>query len=190
MGEDFRPWDRDAEKALVERALMGDRMAWQELFKALRAYLRPKAVQLLKDEHDAEELVQETIEIVFRQLCRFRGDASVLTWAMSIAINNGLKQSSRNRDHRQTLDTHDGEPPGMGEPPIDPERWTAAREAVAALARALPCLNERDQLLVTETLNDNDSEDARMPADSSAMRVARHRARQQLRALMDRREDR
>lgn len=176
--------NREAVTALLERARAGDETAWKEIFKVLRSYLRPVLMRVVKNDQEADDFAQDTIAIIYREIRNFRGDAKFLTWATCIAVNNAVKTRVRGKSHQQALDKHQGELPGMGEHPVDPEQRAADREAIAALRQSLSFLTKRDLELVMDLLDD-DSENALSPA----IRTARHRARARLRALMEGREE-
>jgi RNA polymerase sigma-70 factor (ECF subfamily) len=77
----------DEEQRLLRAAQEGDTLA----FAALVAGHLPKVASVsrrfLRDPDDAEDAVQETLIRAYRGLRRFRGEASVRTWLLRIAVN-------------------------------------------------------------------------------------------------------
>lgn len=191
MGDDG-PRDREFEVVLLARARRGDNAAWKEIIKNLRSYLLPQVRRSLKNEQEVAELVQDTICIFYRELQsgRFRGEASYLTWATTVALRNATSLSLRRKFHQRKLEAHEGDLPGLGESPLDPERSAAVHEDMKALQRSLPLLCERDQELVMDPLDEDDAPENAPPPASPATRTARSRARARLRALMEGRENR
>lgn len=191
MGDDG-PRDRESEVVLLARARAGDNAAWKEIIKSLRSYLLPQVKRSLKNEQEAAELVQDTIAVFFRELQsgRFRGEASYLSWATTVALRNAMRASTRRKFHQQVLEAHEGYLPGLGEPPLDPERSAAVSEHLEALHLSLPLLCKRDQELVMDPLDEDDAPENALPPASPATRTARSRARARLRALMEGRENR
>lgn len=75
----------DAE--LVRRAREGDADAFAEIVARYREKMFSVAFSLLRDRHDAEEIVQDTFIRAHRGLARFRGDCSLVTWLHRITVN-------------------------------------------------------------------------------------------------------
>jgi RNA polymerase sigma-70 factor (ECF subfamily) len=78
--------------SLVKRFLAGDQAAFDEIIVRHREKLFAVACALLRDKHDAEEIVQDAFVRAFRGLHRFRGECSLATWLHRITVN-----LSRNR---------------------------------------------------------------------------------------------
>jgi RNA polymerase sigma-70 factor (ECF subfamily) len=72
---------------LVERARSGDAGAFSEIVQRYRDKMFSVALSLLRDRHDAEEIVQDTFIRAHRGLARFRGDCSLATWLHRITVN-------------------------------------------------------------------------------------------------------
>lgn len=72
---------------LVERARAGEEAAFAEIVTRYRDRMFSVAFSLLRDRHDAEEIVQDTFIRAHRGLARFRGDCSLVTWLHRITVN-------------------------------------------------------------------------------------------------------
>lgn len=72
---------------LVRRATAGDEAAFNEIVARYREKMFGVAFSLLRDRHDAEEVVQDTFIRAHRGLGRFRGDCSLVTWLHRITLN-------------------------------------------------------------------------------------------------------
>lgn len=72
---------------LVERAKAGDESAFAEIVGRYRDKMFGVALSLLRDRHDAEEIVQDTFIRAHRGLARFRGECSLVTWLHRITVN-------------------------------------------------------------------------------------------------------
>jgi RNA polymerase sigma-70 factor (ECF subfamily) len=75
------------EKALVRAARAGDRGAVERLFTGHETALLALCYGALGRVDDAEDAVQEVLYRALKALPRFRGDASVRTWLIRIAVN-------------------------------------------------------------------------------------------------------
>jgi RNA polymerase sigma-70 factor (ECF subfamily) len=85
----------DAE--LVRRALERDELAVRAIIKANNRRLYRLARGILRNDGEAEDVVQETYVRAFTHLSEFRGDSSLSTWLSRIAMNEALGRLRRER---------------------------------------------------------------------------------------------
>ena len=78
----------DAE--LVRRALARDEAAVRAILKANNQRLYRLARGILRNDAEAEDVVQETYVLAFTHLSDFRGASSLSTWLSRIAMNEAL----------------------------------------------------------------------------------------------------
>src|SRR5947207_13938510 len=76
---------RLAQTAPAERVALFD-----EIFVLLRKPVVAVCLKILRRSSDAEDAVQETFIAVYRTLRSFRGEASVSTWILRIAVRVAL----------------------------------------------------------------------------------------------------
>ncbi len=88
--------DRD-DQALLERAREGDVDAFAEFVGRYEHRVRTVLLRLLDDDRDVEEATQDCFVQAWRNLDRFRGDATVFTWLYRIAVNEALMRRRRKR---------------------------------------------------------------------------------------------
>jgi len=67
---------------------------WQKIFRLCMGYLN--------DFELAQDLAQDTFVIVWRQLPKFRNEASIGTWIFKIASNNCLRQIEKTKRFPKT----------------------------------------------------------------------------------------
>jgi len=80
----------DSDAALVKRARGGDHDAFRVLVERHSQALFRLAYRMTGNEHDAEDMVQETFLKAHRQLGRFESRSSFSTWLHRIAANCSL----------------------------------------------------------------------------------------------------
>jgi RNA polymerase sigma-70 factor, ECF subfamily len=80
---------------VVERAVAGDPQALEELLAAARPRLLATALRMVRDRDDAEDVVQEAMLKVCRNLGRFEGRAALSTWLHRIVVNCALDKMRR-----------------------------------------------------------------------------------------------
>ena len=140
------PADTDAE--LVRRAGARDEAAVRSIMQANNRRLYRIARGILRNDAEAEDVVQETYVRAFTHLDGFRGDSSLSTWLARIAMNEAL---GRLRRQRPSVDL-DALAPGVVEAQIiqfplsaaseDPEKSMAQREIQQVVERAIDELPE------------------------------------------------
>jgi RNA polymerase sigma-70 factor (ECF subfamily) len=79
--------EADYDAQLVNRVRRGDHAAFAEIVGRYREKMFSVAFSLLRDRHDAEEIVQDTFVRAHRGIERFRGECSLATWLHRITVN-------------------------------------------------------------------------------------------------------
>src|ERR1700750_128154 len=82
---------------LVRRARGRDEAAIRAIMQANNRRLYRIARGILRNDGEAEDVVQETYVRAFTHLESFRGDSSLATWLARIAMNEALGRSRRER---------------------------------------------------------------------------------------------
>jgi len=129
---------RSAESDLVARLRRGEADALGQAYDAHHAHVRAFAQRFLGDPSLAEDLLQDTFIALPKAIKRFRGDASLRTFLISVALNHAqhyLRSAMRRRGAYHRLGS---EPPPtpVTTPDLDAERGQLA----AAMTRALDAL--------------------------------------------------
>lgn len=97
------------EAALIRLSLEGDSQAFSELVMPYRPMFYKKALSIVRNEADAEDVTQTAVFKAFRKLSQFRLDSQFRTWATSIVINEALMCLRASRRFKQeSLDRDDG----------------------------------------------------------------------------------
>jgi RNA polymerase sigma-70 factor, ECF subfamily len=85
------------EKELVERIRQGDERAIRIMVQQHNRRLFRIARAIVKNDAEAEDVVQETYVRAFTSLGSFRGESALLTWLTRIALNEALGRLRRSR---------------------------------------------------------------------------------------------
>jgi RNA polymerase sigma-70 factor (ECF subfamily) len=88
----------EGERRLLTRVAGGDREAFRELYIAYHRRLARFLTRLTRHYEIAEEVINDTLWVVWRKAGDFRGDSRVSTWIMGIAYRRALK-TLRSRSH-------------------------------------------------------------------------------------------
>jgi RNA polymerase sigma-70 factor (ECF subfamily) len=96
----------ERERQLLTLVARQDRQAFEELYLAYHRRLARFLMRLAPRYEMAEEVINDTFWIVWRQAAKFRGDSRVSTWIMGIAYRRALK-SLRSERTRMQAEEHD-----------------------------------------------------------------------------------
>jgi len=137
------------ERNLVERAKSGDQSAFRAIMEQNNQRLYRVARAVMKDDTEAEDVVQETYLRAFFNLSKFRGESSLTTWLTRIALNEALgrKRKQRAMVTLETVETAQETSAQIIKFPAmttetDPERSAAQHEIRKLLERAMDALPE------------------------------------------------
>lgn len=179
-----------ADAELVARAQARDEAAVRLIMQANNRRLYRIARGILRNDSEAEDVVQETYFRAFTHLDQFRGDSSLATWLARIAMNEAL---GRLRRQRPSVDV-DSLAPGVLEAQIiqfplsapldDPEKTMAQREIQHVVEHAIDELPEAFRIVfitrVIEGMNVEETADI-LGLKPETVKTRLHRARAMLR---------
>src|SRR4030081_700167 len=128
---------------LVRRARGRDEAAVRSIMQSNNRRLYRIARGILRNDSEAEDVVQETYVRAFTHLQDFRGDSSLATWLARIAMNEALGRLRRQRPGVEWTSL----PPGVLEAQViqfplsatsgDPEKSMAQREIEQVVEHAI-----------------------------------------------------
>ncbi|MBV1848892.1 sigma-70 family RNA polymerase sigma factor [Catellatospora tritici] len=84
-----------SDTSLARGALAGDRDAFERLYRQYRPGLLAFVVRQVGDRHTAEDVVQETFLVAWRDLDKLRDPAALKTWLFSIAYRRAMSAAGR-----------------------------------------------------------------------------------------------
>lgn len=123
------------ESDLVERLKQGEIAAVAELYDAHHAAVRAFARRLVGEVAAAEDLVHDVFCALPNAIQRFRGDSSLRTFLISVAVNHARHHVRGAARRRSALEKLGREP--TENPAKDPEHDARRRELAELLTRAL-----------------------------------------------------
>ena len=113
-----RPLFSDEESALVARARKRDANAFTDLVHRNHRKIYRLAKRITQDDHDAEDVLQETFLKAYEHLASFQGHSKFSTWISRIAMNEALMKLRKRRSY----------PTVSLDEPIDTVEGTGTRE--------------------------------------------------------------
>jgi RNA polymerase sigma-70 factor, ECF subfamily len=90
------PVERPADTELIAKILSGDMRALETLMRLHNRTLYRTARAILRDDAEAEDVVQEAYLQAYRKLGTFRGESKLSTWLVRITANEALMRRRRN----------------------------------------------------------------------------------------------
>jgi RNA polymerase sigma-70 factor (ECF subfamily) len=179
----------DAE--LVRRALARDGSAFRTIMERYNRRLYRIARGILRNDSEAEDVVQEAYVSAFAHLQDFRGDSSLATWLSRITINEALGRLRRDRP-AVDLAVAEARPeaqviqfPQTG---ADPERTMAQRQILQLVERATDNLPEMFRIVfvtrVIEGMSVEETADL-LGLRPETVKTRLHRARRLVREQLD-----
>ena len=79
------------EGLLIELRL-GNELAFRALVKEYQGIVFHHAMQIVRNQEEAEDVCQETFIQVYESIKSFKGESSIKTWIIRIAINKALER--------------------------------------------------------------------------------------------------
>lgn len=83
----------DAE--IVQRILAGDHSGFEALMRRYNRVLYRTARSILKDDVEAEDVLQDSYLLAYKGMDKFRGESSLSTWLTRIVINEAIARSRK-----------------------------------------------------------------------------------------------
>ncbi len=135
-----------SDAAVVARVRAGDSDAFRLLVDRHATSIFRLACRMVGNEHDADDIVQESFLKAYRQLHRFESRSNFGTWLYRIAVNcslDVLRQRPRNAREQEIDDSED--PPADPETSASPERLAFSAEVQSKVTSALGELSDAER---------------------------------------------
>ena len=186
--------DHSGDAELVRRALTRDDTAFRTIMERHNRRLYRIARGILRNDSEAEDVVQEAYVKAFTNLGGFRGDSSLATWLARITLNEAL---GRLRRERPTMDLQIFGAKQIEAQIIkfpqtvtsdDPERTMAQREILQLVERATDNLPEIFRIVfMTRVIEGMSTEDTAnlLGLQPDTVKTRLHRARRLVRDELD-----
>ncbi|TGP27210.1 MULTISPECIES: RNA polymerase sigma factor [unclassified Mesorhizobium] len=183
-----------SDMALVRRALAREAGAFRAIIKTHNQRLYRIARGVVRNDAEAEDVVQEAYMRAFASLDAFRGDASLATWLSRIVINEALGRLRKKKRMAAMPENPEAEiirfplNPSDLNPGDDPERTMAQRQILALVERATDSLPDVYRTVfvarVIEGLSIEETADL-LNVRPQTVKTRLHRARALVRKALD-----
>lgn len=183
-----------SESDLVRRAIAKDETAIRAILRTNNLHLYRVARSIVKDDGEAEDVLQEAYLRAFSALSGFRGDSSLSTWLTRIVINEALQRRRRTTEQpAEPIDPTLAQQaqiipfPFSDSRPASPESVVAQREICLLLERAIDDLpDEFRTVLMARVVEGMSLEETAelLGLKPATVKTRLHRARRQLKAAL------
>ena len=175
-----------ADGEIVRRVLDGETGLYETLMRRYNQRLYRVARAILRDDGEAEDVLQETWVRAYQHLRQFAGAAKFSTWLTRIAVHEALARSGRRRrfadtsgpeDSGDAMDRFESGEPGPEARALGGqarELLEAAVDALPGMYRSVFVLREVEEMSTAETA-------AALGLTEEAVEVRLHRGRRLLR---------
>lgn len=180
-------FDNSTDQELIDQTLQGQTAAFGILIRRYQDRLFNSMVHFLRNQSDAEDVVQDAFLLALRKLNTFQGNSQFYTWLYRIARNTAISKLRRKKPTvsldatiaKQRLDFPDDGPA--------PSDQMERRERQMGLMAAMDQLSgEHREILILREMDELDyetiSEILELPTGTVRSRL--HRARSQLKELL------
>jgi RNA polymerase sigma-70 factor, ECF subfamily len=179
---------------LVEAALARDGEAFRTIMRTHNQRLYRIARGILRNDSEAEDVVQEAYVNAFAHLDTFRGDSALATWLSRIVMNEALRRLRRNRNAGTFPASPEIAPKAelirfpLNSSSDDPERTMAQRQILHLVERATDNLPDTYRTVfvarVIEGLSIEETAEL-LSVRPQTVKTRLHRARQLVRKQLD-----
>jgi RNA polymerase sigma-70 factor (ECF subfamily) len=132
-------WGLLSDEQVITRVLAGETALFEVLMRRYNERLYRAARAILRDENEAEDVIQQAYVNAYTHLRQFDGRAKFSTWLTRIAVYEALGRARR-RGRYMTMDPEDASAidfPQVQDGTPDPERLAIARELGGVLEAAI-----------------------------------------------------
>ncbi|MGH7768595.1 MAG: RNA polymerase sigma factor [Candidatus Binatia bacterium] len=182
--------DEPPDHELIARVVKGEAAAFEKIMRRYNQRVFRAARSVLRNDAEAEDVVQETFVRAYKHLGEFEERSSLATWLTRIAVNEALSRVRRSRLFG-ALDSDKDQPEkesSVKSTQPGPEEQASSRELRSVLIAAIDSLPEEMRtvfvLREVEGLSTLDASEA-LQLSPEAVRVRLHRARLALRSHVE-----
>lgn len=179
------PAERLSDEEIVDRVLGGEPALFELLMRRHNPRLYRIARSIVRDESEAEDVMQQAYVNAYSHLHQFGGRARFSTWLGRIAVHEALARSRRRRLRPEVeISSAEGTHAALHASQPDPEQQAAAGELRRVLERALDALPRASRTLfvLREVEGLSTAETAEhLGVSEDVVKTRLHRARTRLR---------
>jgi len=131
-----------SDEEVVERVLAGDTALYEVVMRRYNTRLYRVACAILRNDGEAEDVMQDAYVRAFQHLGQFAGRAKFSTWLTRIAVHEALARAQKAKRFEDWDDMNENQQNEIGATPLssNPESETASVEMSKILEQAIESL--------------------------------------------------
>lgn len=137
----------------IRDLISGDEVAFRALVKEYQGRVFHHAMQILRNREEAEDVCQETFIQVYESVKSFKGQSSLSTWIIRIAINKALEKLRKEKRRAQLRELlpwwMPNESKSYESTELHPDIQLENKEKALTLYRAIDRLNPNQRVAFT-----------------------------------------
>ena len=139
-----------SDEEVVQRVLQGEMALYEVVMRRYNTRLYRVARAILKNDSEAEDVMQDTYVRAFQHLSQFAGRAKFSTWLTRIAVHEALARLQKAKRFEDWDAMNESKQDKIGLAPMrsDPESKTATAEMSRILEQTIQNLPEQYRLVV------------------------------------------
>lgn len=175
------------DEEVVRRVLDGETALFEIIMRRHNQRLYRAAVAILKNDGEAEDVMQDAYVRAYQHLAQFEGRSKFSTWLTRIAVHEALarlQRQGRQESIEMAFETNSEEAYDLVSRVPDPEQQASSTEAAGLLEKAILALPESYRaVLIMRDLQDMDTAETAdcLEMTEENVKVRLHRARRMLR---------
>ena len=138
---------------LIQGLQTGEESAFRLLVETYQKPVYNTVLNILQDEHEAEDAAQEVFIKVYQSISRFRGDSALSTWIYRISVHVALDKCRRRKSRVKFSQLKNWFGAGDKEPEVTGHYHPGIRlenkEKAARLFKAIDALPENQRIVFT-----------------------------------------
>jgi len=175
-----------SDEEVVERVLAGDTALYEVVMRRYNTRLYRVARAILRNDGEAEDVMQDAYVKAFQHLGQFAGRAKFSTWLTRIAVHEALARVHKARRFEEWDDMNENQQNEIGAAPLksNPESETASVEMSKILEQAIESLPEayRAVVMMRDVEDMSTAETAEcLSLSEENVKIRLHRAHEMLR---------
>ena len=142
------------EKLLIEKAQSGDPIAFEDLIAIHQKNIFSIAYRIAGNQNDAEDMAQEVLIKIFKNLNQFKGNSKFSTWLYRVTTNTCLDMKKKIMKHSsysldQNLETDEGSiSTEIQDNSPTPEQYAEQNAVQRAVNQAISNLNDQHKKVI------------------------------------------
>lgn len=138
-----------SERAFIERAIIGDEKGYRYLLEKYKNFAFTIAYRIVKNEEDAEEIVQDSFIKAFKNISKLNKSVKFSTWLYRIVFNTSLTSLRGSKLDLDSLDKPENYDLEIPDDYANGFEKLIKKDRIAFVNKAISTLSKTENIVVT-----------------------------------------